>query len=67
MPRLAQSDQRVDFSTSISSRIETPVVPPFYAHVVVEKTVPRRNPWGVCVNGPLHVGTSFVVLYIFNV
>ena len=31
---------------------------------VVEKTVPRRNPWKVGVNRPLHVGTSFVVLYI---
>ena len=36
-------------------------------NVVVEKTVPRRNPWEVCVNRPIHVGTSFVDLYIFNV
>ena len=31
---------------------------------VVEKTVPRRKPWIMCMNWPLHMGTSFVVLYI---
>ena len=30
----------------------------------MEKTVPRRNPWTMCVNLTLHVGPSFVVLYI---
>ena len=36
-----------------------------YQTAVVEKTVPRRNPWEMCVNRPLHVGTSFVALYIY--
>ena len=33
---------------------------------VVEKTVPRRNRKIMCVNRPLYVGTSIVVMYLFR-
>ena len=36
----------------------------FLSTGVVEKTVPRRKPDITCINQPLYVGTSFVVLYI---
>ena len=47
------------------------VLNPWIVHViskiiVVKKIVPRRNPGIVCVNRPLHMGTSFVVLYIVS-